>query len=378
LFLNISLSVQVNSAGLDEVAVCAAMTVTPNSLTQDRNMSSFSLSATRWAMRTFVGAIALIGFTVMVGASYEGVMRRRAVRDFPAPGVMVDVDHGRRLQLDCRGSGSPTVVFEAGLDNNGSLAWSSVHDSIAKTTRACAYSRPGIMWSDPVSGPFDVTALQRDLHMALVSSGESAPWVMVGHSIGGPLVMMFTKLYDAEVVGLVLVDPTHPDQFARFREATGKSLQPPPAIVRLGAALAWTGLVRALPDEPHPTWPATLAQAPAAFLPISVAELAREVEGIPVFLDQTRPLRALGDRPLIVLSAMQPQPAAELRANGITAAEGAAVQGASRALHEEQAHWSTQGRHELVAGASHYVQFDRPDAVIAAVRSVIAMTRHTQ
>ena len=51
--------------------------------------------------------------------------------------------------------GSPTVVLESGLDTYGSLAWASVHDSIAATTRVCAYSRAGIMWSDPASGPLE-------------------------------------------------------------------------------------------------------------------------------------------------------------------------------------------------------------------------------
>src|ERR1051326_747732 len=101
-----------------------------------------------WSKRILVVTAGVVGLAALSGSIYEGVSRHRTARKYPAPGVMVDVGGGRRIQLDCRGAGKPTVVFEAGLDNNGSLSWSAVHDSIAQTTRACAYSRPGIMWSD--------------------------------------------------------------------------------------------------------------------------------------------------------------------------------------------------------------------------------------
>ena len=108
----------------------------------------------RWTRRV---ALALAGLTVIAlgtGASYEATVRHRATRAYPVRGRLVDIG-GRRLQLDCRGAGSPTVVLESGLDHLGSLAWATVHDSIARTTRVCAYSRAGILWSDAAPGPFD-------------------------------------------------------------------------------------------------------------------------------------------------------------------------------------------------------------------------------
>ena len=73
--------------------------------------------------------LALVATAVMIGAGYEAKMRRQAVAEHPAPGRLVDIG-GRKIQLDCRGSGSPVVVLEAGLDMNGSLAWAKVHDSL--------------------------------------------------------------------------------------------------------------------------------------------------------------------------------------------------------------------------------------------------------
>ena len=128
---------------------------------------------------------------------------------------MIDIG-GRSIHLDCRGTGSPTVVFESGLDNYGSMSWAKVQDSVATTTRACAYDRAGVMWSDPSDARQNSDAIASDLHGALTAAGESAPFVLVGHSLGGPYVMAYTKKYGKQVAGLVFVDASHPDQVQRL------------------------------------------------------------------------------------------------------------------------------------------------------------------
>jgi pimeloyl-ACP methyl ester carboxylesterase len=335
-----------------------------------------SIHPARWLKRIAVSIAALLTIAVLSGASYEQLMRRRAAAAFPAPGRLVDVGGGRRLQLDCRGSGAPTVLLESGLDHLGSLSWIAVHDSIAATTRACAYSRAGIMWSDVSDAAFDVTSVARDVHTALAAAGERAPYVLVGHSIGGPYVMAFTDAYPSEVRGLVLVDASHPDQFARFHDVTGKSLVPPPGEVKLGAALAWTGLVRLLPaGAPPPSWPAEIWRVAPSFLAVSVAGLAKETPAIPATLAAARAMRQLGDRPMVVLTAGQEQPEADLRAMGLTREQGMRLREAARALHDDQASWTRRGRHELVPDAGHYIQFDRPDVIVRATREVVGAVR---
>jgi hypothetical protein len=70
------------------------------------------------------------------------ISRYRVANAFQIIGELVDIG-GRRVQLDCRGVGTPTVVFESGLDLNGSLSWSAIHDEIAKATRECPTSTYG-------------------------------------------------------------------------------------------------------------------------------------------------------------------------------------------------------------------------------------------
>lgn len=324
--------------------------------------------------RILIGLLIALVAIVLSGMGYEALARHRARRDFPAPGRLVDIGDGRRLQLDCRGAGLPTVVFEAGLDVLGSLAWAAVQDSVAATTRACAYSRPGVMWSSPARAHFDSRRLAEDLHTALVSSGESAPWVMVGHSLGGPYVVTFTSAYATEVAGLVLVDPSSPNQFARFEAIAGKSMAPSSRTVRVGAALGSTGLLRMLPTPATTPWSSAIGRASNAFLPMSLGALAAEVDAVSATLAAEDRSHALGDRPLVVLTSGREAPEA-MRAAGLTPEQGQQIRAATRELHEEQAHWSTQGRHELVEDASHYIQFDRPDVVLRAIRDVVSAVR---
>ena len=207
----------------------------------------------RWIKRIALTIGGLIVAAVLVGAGYEQIMRWRAAKEFPAQGRLIDIG-GRHMQIDCRGSGAPIVVFESGLDTMGSLSWSAVHDAVAATTRACAYSRAGIMWSEPRAGKFEPDGEARDLHALLLAAGERAPYVMVGHSLGGPYIMNFTRLYPQDVAGLVFVDASHPDQIGRMTQAAGKKMEAGMEMFKAASALSWTGiprLVAAHTDEPY-------------------------------------------------------------------------------------------------------------------------------
>ena len=169
----------------------------------------------RWLKRIAIGVLALVAATLLAGTAYEMSARHRVAAEFPPAGVLVDIGE-RRIHLDCRGSGAPIVLFESGLDVYGSLSWSAVQEPVARFTRACSYDRAGIMWSDRANGVRDGTAIARDLHKALQAAGEKGPYVMVGHSLGGPYLMTFTKQFGNDVAGIVFVDASHPDQQLRL------------------------------------------------------------------------------------------------------------------------------------------------------------------
>jgi pimeloyl-ACP methyl ester carboxylesterase len=328
----------------------------------------------RWLARLGLGLVGLLALVVLVGATYEQYMRHQAARRYPPMGKLVDVGDGRHLQIDCRGLGIPTVVFEAGGDNLGSLAWAAVHDSVAKMTRACAYSRAGMLWSDPVGGPFDSRAVAKDLHTALTAAGEHPPYIMVGHSLGGPYIMIFTSLYPAEVAGLVFVDASHPDQVDRMRKVLGSNVGGPSSqlLVKMLAALSWTGVARILPL--NPPGPATTKTISTAYAGTSLSPLVREAIGAESTLQVAGRFRTLGSRPLVVLTGTKPHPPDVLKSAGLKPDQDRLFIATWEQLHDDEATWSRRSRHQLVPDATHYIQFDRPDVVIAAVREVIAET----
>jgi pimeloyl-ACP methyl ester carboxylesterase len=311
---------------------------------------------------------------ILAGAGYEQYMRHEAARRYPPMGKLVEVGGGRHLQIDCRGTGTPTVVFEAGGDNLGSLAWAAVHDSVATTTRACAYSRAGMLWSDPGSGPFDPRAAEKDLRTALTAAGEHPPFVMVGHSLGGPYIMIFTSLYPADVAGLVFVDASHPDQVDRMRKALGSNVGGAQTSFLLKALgwLSWTGIARFLPL--NPPGPATTKAISTAYVGTSLAPLIREALGAENTMRVAGGFRDLGARPLVVLTGTKPHPPTVIKAAGLKPDQDRLFIATWEQLHDDEATWSRRSRHQLVPDATHYIQFDRPDVVIAAVREVITET----
>jgi len=324
-----------------------------------------------WLRRIGLGVIALLLAGLGAGAVAEQLGRSRAARAFPPPGRMVDIG-GRRIQIDCRGAGSPVVVFEAN-DLFGSLSWASVQKEVARTTRTCSYSRAGFMWSDPASGPRDDRALASDLRAVLEKAGEPAPFVLVGHSLGGLYVVNYTHYFGADVAGLVLVDPAHPDMVRHYKAITHRDLPLMPPLMRLLSETPWTALTRMLiSPSANATWE---AGAMAAYASTSLAAYGKETPGFATTLANARAAHALGKRPLIVLSAMAPASAAARQETQMSAAQDRSYRMVWKAMHDDIATWSASGRHFLVPDSGHRIQTERPDLVIRAVGSVVEAVR---
>jgi len=333
----------------------------------------------RLLKRLLVWVVVLVSLAVFAGVLYEWMARSRAASTHPVPGRLVDVG-GRTLHLDCRGSGSPTVVFEAGLDANGSLAWSAVHDSVAATTRACAYDRAGMMWSAPApSGePRDARAVAADLGRLLDASGEPGPYVVVGHSLGGPYALVFTATRPVDVAGLVFVDASHPDQTVRLRPAMGDAMERAESMMGLASVLATLGVMRLFmtpsPDQ-FPGFPPKHLATAAAFQPQGMKAVVAEARALEATMVQAKEATDLGDRPLVVLTALRPATEAERAQVGMTEEQGVLMKAIWDTLHVEEARFSSAGRQVRVTDAGHYLQFDHPEIVIAAVREVVDSVR---
>jgi len=220
------------------------------------------------------------------------------------------------MQIDCRGTGSPTVVLETGLDYFGELAWAKVFDRLAEFTRTCAYSRAGIVWSDDKPGPHDGVGVAHDLHAALAAAGEKSPFVMAGLSIGGPYITIYTGLYGNQVAGLVYVDGSHPDQDKRFEAALGKQQDSEKGTIQAaGKWVSWTGIPRLVALRSRNSKSETMATVPPkareialAYFSTSLGPMVSEREGRLATFAEAGAYRNLGERPVVVLTHGIPEP----------------------------------------------------------------------
>ena len=138
------------------------------------------------------------------------------------------------VHLTCIGRGTPVVVIETGFDEPAS-EWSDVQKRVARVTRVCTYDRAGENGTAP--GPFPRTLDQLNFELKNALASERAPFVLAGHSFGGPVVRSFAERYPDLVAGLVLIDATHEGQqvfyggsYHRLTEgATGRPIPPPVA-----------------------------------------------------------------------------------------------------------------------------------------------------
>src|ERR671934_2502158 len=115
-----------------------------------------------WTGRGLAALFALIAVLALAGASYEAIAAAGDARRYPPLGQLVDIG-GFRLHIQCVGTGSPTVVLDAGLSGS-SLDWSLVQPELGRTTRVCAYDRAGMGWSDPSPQPCTPRQIADELH----------------------------------------------------------------------------------------------------------------------------------------------------------------------------------------------------------------------
>jgi pimeloyl-ACP methyl ester carboxylesterase len=174
------------------------------------------------------------------------------------PGRLVEIGGGRSLFLHCVGSGSPTVVLEAGAASNA-MQWQEVQSELGRTTRACAYDRAGIGNSVAPPGVRDARDEIADLRLLLDRLRIDPPYVLVGHSYGGVLARVFAHQNPADVGGLVLIDTMGRDgrqrQLAIWPETQAREVRSELARaviggVDLAVGEALASRVRTLTDTP--------------------------------------------------------------------------------------------------------------------------------
>lgn len=294
-----------------------------------------------WLKRAFLGlGITAAGLSGL-GALYQAVAAKADQRTYLPPGQFVDLGD-RRIHLLVMGeeTGRSTVILEAGIASFSSN-WAWVQAELAASTRIVSYDRAGLGWSDPAPEPQDARESARDLHAALQKADISGPYVVVGHSYGGLVVRAFADLYPLEVVGMVLVDASHPDQWAHIPASKGGRTI---AVTnRINGLMARVGLIRLFDMFASTTagLPKRQAAEMKAFLLAWPQAWSTSSEVLAVWEARTRPqikqARGLGALPLAVLSVT----------------EQALYGDVLTKLQAEQPALSSNSLHRTVEGATH-------------------------
>src|SRR5438309_5962518 len=180
------------------------MTHTIDSSTGSSSVSSRPRRTIRQRLLRLLGivSLSLVGL-LLLGLSYQAIASAVDTSHYPAPGKLVDIG-GYRLHINCTGTGSPTVILDAGLGGT-SLDWSKVQPAVAGFTRVCSYDRAGYGWSDTGPGPRTSQQIVKELHLLLVHAQISGPYLLVGHSLGGLNMRLYAYRYPGEVAGMDLL-----------------------------------------------------------------------------------------------------------------------------------------------------------------------------
>lgn len=301
--------------------------------------------------------------------------------DLPAaPGEMVDVG-GYSLHLNCIGEGSPTVVMDAG-HGDFSMSLASLQEQVAEFTRVCTFDRAGYGWSDAGPAPRDSQQNVTELKTLLENAGEEAPYILVGHSLGGINVILFAAENPDLTAGVVLLDSSHPDQMERFNAEVPEIV----AVEDASSAAYQTLLDMAeqgtlTTDMVGDFQPQTLSGADVA----TWAQLFIQPKNLQAMIDEYAELDAdlaevkengnLGNLPLVVIAhGLQLKdllPAEALDSLGLTTEMLDTYEAIWRELQEDHLNRSTDSRLIVAENSPHYIYAFEPELVVEAIQSLV-------
>jgi pimeloyl-ACP methyl ester carboxylesterase len=324
--------------------------------------------------------VALAAVLIAAGFLYQVIGSHRDRLRFSGVGRSVDIGCGHRLYMLEKGSGGPTVLFEAGIAATN-LNWFHIQETVARFTHTVSYDRGGLGWSGPSHTARTPGNCATELHDLLQRAGVKPPYILVGHSFGGLVMRRYALSYPEDVAGVVLVDPMRCEEWPpmnplKQREVDrGKRLSNYAVpIARFGLArLAVTSLLCRSGSVSHRLAGAAGAGArhvlgrvteevgkmPKEVWPIVAAHWSRpgyyvgmrnHVKAVPDTVREMRNAEPIQDIPVLLLTP-----------------------GKSTPLSDECVRRIGNNVHQVIAPTSaHWIHLDQPDLVIDSIREMVA------
>lgn len=319
--------------------------------------------------RIVLSLVALAAVALAANSGFNAIALRH-FRSKP-PGQMYQVN-GHRMRIACTGSGSPTIVLDAGLGNDG-LIWGGVQPVLAKTTRVCSYDRAGFGWSDALPPPRDADHIADELHGLLAAAKIGGPIVLMGHSISGMYIRDYATRYPAGVVGLIFVDGSTPlqERNPAFKALFAKKpLDGMRALQR--RALFALGIPRlsGACSQGFPGFDTSAARLQAEDLcHMQWGAIDAEMESFDRSGMETIHTGPYGELPILIFS----QDTAKAAAGD----EPPDVAKAWNQMQEDLKKLSTRSRRIIAKGSTHYIQLDRSELIEREVPLFIEQIRGT-
>jgi pimeloyl-ACP methyl ester carboxylesterase len=330
-------------------------------------------------MNVFLWIVGLAATLIGVGFLYQWIGAHRDRMRFAGRGRWVTIGRGHRLYLLEKGSGGPTVLFEAGIAATN-LNWFHIQETVSRFTGTVSYDRSGLGWSSPCRTARTPGNIAVELHAMLQCAQIKPPYILVGHSFGGLVMRRYALLYPEDVDGVVLLDPMRCEEWPPLDPSKQSQLDLGKKLSRFAVPIAQLGLARLavtsllcrsgrisgrlasvagdggrhvlerVTEEvgkmPREVWPIVAAHWSR---PGYYAGMSRHVEAVPDTVREMQGAGPIRDIPVLVLTPGKSTPLSGERLGRI----GDNVQ-------------------QVIAPASaHWIHLDEPQLVIDSIREMV-------
>jgi pimeloyl-ACP methyl ester carboxylesterase len=318
----------------------------------------------KWTKRVLLSLVALLFVLLIIGFTYEQMARSNISDQYKPTGELLDIG-GRNLHYVKKGSGSPTVVFEAGLDAQGHLAFEGIRNGLTRNVTTITYDRAGILFSEEDTEPKSLSNMTNDLWNLLKKTNCPKPYILVGHSFAGITLRKFIRDHKEDIQGVVFVDVSHPDQMNRMPDQVKEMMKPPPSfLIKL---MNNFGINRMFINKYDPDNASESTILANDLMHKSLVGMMDEMNSIEVLANEAAEINDFGDIPLIVITGTHPNrndvlPIEELRDE---------MGEIWNQMQKDLLNLSTNSVHIVAPKSGHYVQSDQPDLVIKAIQDLM-------
>jgi pimeloyl-ACP methyl ester carboxylesterase len=336
-----------------------------------RSLSTKSYRTWRKVVERIVLSVVVILVAALAGSSaFNAIVLHHFWATNQPPGAFYSVN-GHRMHIICTGSGSPTIVLEAGLGND-SMTWGGVQPVLSSTTRVCSYDRAGFGWSDALPAPRDADHIAAELHELLLQAKVTGPIVLMGHSIAGIYMRDYATRYPENLVGIVFEDVSTPLQDENPAMKALASKAPPTWAFELLAKSAMsTGIPRLMGmcSQSIKGFDARAAKLQAEDIcQTHIGGMFAYMDSINRSGQETVHTGPYGALPILIISEDPAKIPAGVSADAANAFNG---------MQEDLKKLSTRSRRIIAKGSTHYIHIDRAELIEKEVPLFIEQIRGT-